>query len=245
MNDRKKITLNFKAVNSADLVAMALETMVSGGLVPGLAALDAARQLSALGEMRASIAADRAQLGEIPDFKALVDAKNIDDQVKCYEQMSQETKDFWQKIGDKEKALEQLKFQLYLSSPHREVRDAMQKHVDDLIEKEITQRNTGKVTTSYWQDLLYLSTFGGKITRDRPDAWHIAFEFNVASDKGYKPAVPFNPVESLFEAGMLKQFGEEEQKGSNLTPIGIAVLQRLNELHGEPKVKANYPKLSA
>jgi hypothetical protein len=243
MTGEKKISLNFKAVNSADLVVMALETMVSGGLVPGLAALDAARQLSALGEMRASIAADRAKLDEMPDYKLMREAKNIDDQMECYDRMSKETKDFWGGIGKKEKALEQLKFQLYLSSPHKEVRAAMEKHVDELIDKEITQRNTGKVTTSYWQDLLYLSTFGGKITRERPDVWHIAYEFNVASATGYKPGVPYNPMESLYEAGMLKSYGEE-QAGSNLTPIGAAVLYRLSELHGAPKVQANYPKLS-
>lgn len=238
MGDTKKISLNFKAVNSGDIVAMALETMVSGGLVPGLVNLDAARQIAALDDMKAAIAADRKTLGEIPDYKAMAEAKNIDDQMECYERMSKETKDFWGLIGDKEKALEQLKFQLYLSSPHREVRDAMEAHVDALIAKDL--HCTGKVTPGYWQDLLYLSTFGGKITRDRPDVYHIAYEFNVASATGYKPGAPWNPIETLFEAGMLKKYGEEEQTGSNLTPIGIAVLQRLNELHGEPKAKKEF-----
>ncbi|MEZ0260477.1 MAG: hypothetical protein ACAH80_05670 [Alphaproteobacteria bacterium] len=241
MTGEKKISLNFKTVSSGDIVAMALDTMVSGGLVPGLAALDAARQLSSLDEMKAAIAADRATLGAMPDYKAMADDK--DNWMDHYGKLSEETKTFWGDIGKKEKALEQLKFQLYLSSPHKEVRDAMLPFVDELIDKEITQRNTGKVTTSYWQDLLYLSTFGGKITRERPDAWGIAYEFNVTSSTGYKPAVPFNPMESLYEAGMLKQYGEE-QKGSNLSPIGAAVLYRLNELHGQPKVQANYPKLS-
>lgn len=239
MSDAKKITLNFKAVNSADLVAMALETMVSGGLVPGLVRLDAARQLSALGEMRASIADDRAKLDEMPDFKLMREASNIDDQMECYEKLLKETKDFWRALGDKEKALEQLKFQLYLSSPHKEVRDAMEKHVDALIDKEVTQRCTGKVTAEYWHNLLYLSTFGGRMTRERPDAYHIAYEFNVSSEKGYRPAVPWNPMESLFEAGMLKKY-DEEQRGSNLSPIGAAVLQRLTELHGQPTAKKDY-----
>jgi hypothetical protein len=243
MTDTKKISLNFKAVSTSDIVAMAMDTMVSGGLVPGLVNLDAARQLSALDEMKAAIEADSAILREKPDYKAMAEAKNIDEQMQRYDDMSIETKDFWGEIGKKSKALNELKFQLYLSSPHKEVRDAMEKHVDQLIDKEITQRNTGKVTMSYWQDLLYLSTFGGKITRERPDAWGLAYEFNVASSTGYKPAVPFNPIESLYEAGMLKKYGEE-QKDSNLTPIGVAVLYRLSELHGAPKVKQNYPKPS-
>jgi len=237
MTDAKKISLNFKAVNSSDIVAMALETMVSGGLVPGIVKLDAARQISALDEMKAAILADRKTLGEMPDFKAFAEGKTMDAQMKAYEEMSEPTKTFWGDIGDKEKALEQLKFQLYLSSPHKEVRDAMEVHVDALIAKQL--HTSGKVTVNYWQDLLYLSTFGGKITRDRPDVWHIAYEFNVASSTGYKPGAPWNPIETLFEAGMLKKY-DEELTGSNLTPIGTAVLQRLTELHGQPKAKKEF-----
>ena len=244
MAEPKKINLNFKGLSKADLDAIGQETLGAARLPNSVMDLSAPDQMALLRDMTQNLRADKKALYQRPDFAKMLAGKNIDEQYEAMQAMTPETNEAWQKIGDKKKALKDLKFHLYLQSPHPDVRLRMMRDVDKVIAKEFTERNKGKVTDSFWHDLLYLSTFGGKITRDRQDVYHIAYEFNVQAKGRMKPAVPWNPMEIMYEAGLTKLYDAETTE-NNLTPMGNAVLVRMNELHGKAKAQRQYPAASA
>ena len=242
--EEKKIFINFNKLSKDALEAIERETLGARRLPGSVMDMSETDQIGLLRDMALGLRADKKALRRRPDFAKVVAGKTIDEQYEAIQALTPETSDFWEKIGEKQKALKDLKFHLYLQSPYPDVRLRMMRDVDRVIAKEFTARNTGNVTDHFWHDLLYLSTFGGKITRDRQDVWGIAYEFNVQAKGQKKPAVPWNPMETLFEAGMTRVYDAETTE-NNLTPLGNAVLVRMNELHGKAKAQKQYRPASA
>ena len=218
--------------------------------------MDAATQLQIIQDLEAQNKEAQNNVNAQPDMMKLIEAEkpeNYSEQnwLAAYHALTSETKEASAQVSENAKEIKALKFHLYTESPHHEVRSAMETIVDEFIsEKFDTQRLIGRepnegepdnrtTELNFYHELLHLSTFGGRITRERPDCYHIAYEFNVLSDEGYQPAVPWNPMEKLYEDGMLVKY-DEDTVGNNLSPIGKAVLARLNDNFGEPEGAATY-----
>jgi predicted transcriptional regulator len=103
----------------------------------------------------------------------------------------------------------------------------------------LTHISSSKTDVAYWQDLLHLSQFGGHITRERQDVYHLAYEFNAVNADNWKAAVPWNPMEMLFEEGLIAQYGAASA-GDNLTEKGHALLRKLEGIMGKSPATLNF-----
>ena len=239
-NERKKINITFNGLRGGHVDTIAQETLAAAGIPAAIAQLTGARQIALLRELTLDLRNGLRRLQGSADYAALGDAKGTDTYLTAFKAIAPETNQLWNQIGEKQKALNDLKFHLYLHSSDPQVRLRMMRDVDHVIAQEIRVNNIGNVTDAFWHDLLYLSTFGGKITRDRTDVDSFAFEFNAqAKGSTLKHAVPWDPMDILFEAGLTKGTSGERSEDI-LTTAGKAVLVRFNELHGTPKAQRAY-----
>ncbi len=218
-----------------------------------IAEMSAEEQLRQIVDLKEKNEQEHKILEGSADYAAVLEllhAGEYEEFLTAYENLASETRAKIDRLSREKKEIEALPFYLYVHSEHQEVRDAMQKTVDAFIAKHFSDRLVGvapapgeedmRVTEiQNYHDLLHLSTFGGHRTESRPDVWMLAYEFNVRNGEGYQPATIWNPIETLYDIGALKVY-ENNTYGNNLTPIGEAILARLNERYGESKIAQNF-----
>jgi hypothetical protein len=202
----------------------------------GIATGKAEDQLSYIKQLRKEISWEWKELKRRPGMVALFQAKGLESQVAALDAMSPKTKDDWSALDKKRKYAKELISFLYTNSPHQEVHEGLRHTIDKAVGK---LSKSASVPLTFFQDFLHLSTAGGRLTRERPDAYHLAYEFNLMNENGYRPACPWNPAEIVYEAGLTKVYAEETHE-NNLTELGSAVLMRLNETLGPPKAAELY-----
>lgn len=225
--------------------------------------MSAEDQRQILVDMEAENAKAHAELEALPDFKRYTDVladptaviRNTNILDLAIGELSRYTAGFWQYCAVQTAEIRSLKFYLYMHSPHAEIKDEMRAVVDAFIKENFDEKHligrppqaAGEQDTRipedvYYQGLLYLSTFGGEKVLGRNDVSSgLAFEFNVSTKLGYRPAVKPDVMENLSNKGMFT-FWLIEATGSNLTFIGQAVLARLNEKYGESRLAQTYVK---
>ncbi len=205
------------------------------GMREALLDLDKKGQLSALKRVQNRLDTAKAELDAREDFKRLTAASNTLEQIKAFDALSQEAKNLCEFYSMEKKEVASLSFFLYAHSKYEEVRQEMQGVVDDFIAEHFSEERLSDPVEEIdlYHDLLYLSTFGGEMTEERPNICDLAYEFNVCNGDKYKPAIPWKRMRTLFESGLTKEYCNKTIE-NNLTDIGAAVLVRLNERFGPP-----------
>lgn len=135
--------------------------------------------------------------------------------------LEEENQNFRGIVKREEKYLHNLQSYLFMYSEVAEVRQFMEKRIDDLIAKNLAvDPHSAKIAfQDYCRDLLYFSRFGGTTVGDG------TYRFNTDPFV----TVPQSEMNHLFAAGLIEE-SEELVPRNNLTFAGIAVLQRLNEI---------------
>jgi hypothetical protein len=209
-----------------------------------IARLDAQQQMKTYTDLVAANQTSADALWQRPDMKRIREATDSDAQLDAYSMITKESRKLWDEQGKKHKLARKLAFSLSLHSSDATVRQRMKDIVDTHINKELYLADGATIGPvpkppaadvrvprgAYFRDLLELAKFGGRFTEQRPDVYWNAYEFNAKTIAGYRPAVPWNPIETLYEAGLLKTFGKVS--GNNLSSMGRAALARLTERYG-------------
>ncbi|HEY8963194.1 MAG TPA: hypothetical protein VIN59_01895 [Alphaproteobacteria bacterium] len=177
----------------------------------------------------------RERLEKSRGMKKFMAARTLDEQHEAYEALPQKLKDLMKEVQDARRDADDLPFHLYAISKFPRVKEEMAPVVDQFIDAHFQR----PIQVSYhgWQNMLFMSTFGGQMTDKRPDVWHLAYEFNAIGANNRKVAVPWNPIEMLYEHGLLKVYGEKSE-GNNLTFKGQAILTRMTERFGAPRIQS-------
>ena len=135
--------------------------------------------------------------------------------------LEEENQNFREIVKQEEKYLHNLQSYLFMYSEVAEVRQLMEKRIDELLAKNLAvdPRSTKIAFQDYCRDLLHFSRFGGGAVDDG------TYRFNT------DPFITVSQVEidHLFAAGLIKE-SEKFVPRNNLTFAGIAVLQRLSEV---------------
>jgi hypothetical protein len=208
--------------------------------------LDGPAQLKLIADLAAELDLSTTTLNARPDKQAFSAAckagKGYYDAIAAGKLLTPQLLEASNEVAEQSKKLHDVEYLLSYASQDPDVRDKMKavirNDIDHLIDENLSPYTDLSPRLHFWQNLLFLSQYGGKKhnfshvdTLDGEMKRHVIYEFNVKTRHGSTMTEPNLHLSTLHRLELIKDI-EQETKGSNLTPKGMAVLHQLTERLG-------------